>query len=102
MSSKEIWVPPQREESTNGKLYFLDSFIQGHDRVKFQVIYPIRKKGRAETICDEQENLSGKRKLFYLAHTFKAALQACQLQWNDWDKSFNIKYNVMVRLILGI
>lgn len=75
--------PTTREESTEGKLCFLDSFIQGHYRVKFQVIYPIKKKGRVEAICEGQENLSGKMNLFFLAHIFKAILQACQLQWND-------------------
>lgn len=72
MSSKEIWVPT-REESTEGKLCFLDSFIQGHYRVNFQVTYPIRKKGRAEAICEEQENLSRKMTLL-LAHIFKPIL----------------------------
>ena len=71
MSSTEMWVPPQREESTKGKLYFLDSFIQGH-KVKFQLIYPIRKKGRAEAICDEQRNLSGKMNLFFPCTYFQS------------------------------
>lgn len=72
MSSKEIPDPSQREERTKGKLCFLDSFVQGPYRVKFQVIYPIRKEGKAEAICEEQQSLSRKTNLFFLAHTFKA------------------------------
>ena len=66
VSPKETGDLSQTEERTKGKLCGLDSFLQGHYRVKYQVINSVRKEG-TDTISADPRIL----KMSLLARTFK-------------------------------